>query len=435
MNSAWTYVIARVALTLGVAALGGWIFGGIGWWLAAVGGGYLAYHLINLYRLNRWLRNRALIEPPNVGGIWGEVIAQIVRLDRRKRFHKQRFIRVFRELRRSAAALPDGVIMLTPAREIQWFNRTARRLLDLRPKLDIGLRIDNLIRVPEFQRYLEEGKFETSVVVPVHPTGDTMLSLQIVPYGEGGQFLFARDVTRQSQVEAMRRDFVANASHELRTPLTVIMGYLDTLAEDPGLDDAWQAPLAEMRRQAERMNGILGDLLELSRLEAAGSTAGDEPVDVGGLLSLLRKEALAVGSRRREIILQLDSDAQLRGTASELESAFANLIQNAVRYTPDNGRIEIRWWTDAAGGHVAVSDNGIGIAPEHLPRITERFYRVDPGRSRATGGSGLGLSIVRHALQRHGAELQIVSEEGKGSTFTCHFPPGRVLAKPQRAAG
>jgi two-component system phosphate regulon sensor histidine kinase PhoR len=271
--------------------------------------------------------------------------------------------------------------------------------------------------------------------VPVHANGDTMLALQIVPYGEGGQFLFARDVTRQSQVEAMRRDFVANASHELRTPLTVIMGYLDTLADEPGLEVAWQSPLAEMRRQADRMNSILKDLLELSRLEAAGSVAGNEPVDVGGLLSLLRKEAITEGPRAREIILSLASDAQLSGTASELESAFANLIQNAVRYTPDGGRIEVRWWTDAAGGHVTVSDTGIGIAPEHLPRITERFYRVDPGRSRATGGSGLGLSIVKHALQRHGAELEVVSEEGKGSVFTCHFPPERVLARPKRAVG
>ena len=435
MNSAWSHVIARVALALGLAALCGWIFGGVAWWLAAAGGAYVVYGLGNLYRLDRWLGNRAVIATPSVGGIWGDVVAQIIRLDRRRRFHKLRFIRVFRELRRSAAALPDGVIMLTPAREIQWFNRTARRLLDLKPKLDTGLRIDNLIRVPEFLHYLDAGNFEAPIVVPVHANGGMMLALQIVPYGEGGQFLFARDVTRQSQIEAMRRDFVANASHELRTPLTVIMGYLDTLAEDPGLEEAWQSPLAEMRRQAERMNGILGDLLELSRLEAAGSAAGDEPVDVGGLLALLRKEALAATSPPREITLRLDSEAQLRGTAGELESAFANLIQNAVRYTPDNGRIDIRWWTDGAGGHVAVSDAGIGIAPEHLPRITERFYRADPGRSRATGGSGLGLSIVRHALQRHGAELEIVSEEGKGSVFTCHFPPERVFAKPKRAVG
>ena len=435
MRSAWSFALIRMITVIALALAAGAIFGHVAWWLSGVVCAYLLYHLVNLYRLKRWLDSRLHLEPPDVSGVWGGVVAQIVRLERRKTFHKQRFIRVFRALRRSSAVMPDAVVMLTPEREIQWFNRTAQRLLDLKPKQDIGLRIDNLIRAPEFVRYLDEGRFEAPTVVPMHARGGAILSLHVVPYGEGGQFLFARDVTRESQVEAMRRDFVANASHELRTPLTVIMGYLDTLAEDSALDTAWHAPLAEMRRQAERMNAILRDLLELSRLEAAGATAGDEPIDVGGLLALLRKDAIASSPRPREINLSLESQAQLRGTAAELESAFSNLIQNAVRYTPESGRIDIRWWTDASGGHVSVADTGIGIAPEHLPRITERFYRVDPGRSRATGGSGLGLSIVKHALQRHGAELEIVSEEGRGSTFTCHFPPERVIDRAQLAVG
>ncbi|HZF14503.1 MAG TPA: phosphate regulon sensor histidine kinase PhoR [Steroidobacteraceae bacterium] len=433
MNSAWSYVIARLVVVLALALFCGWIFGGTEWWLVGVFGSYLAYQLVNLYRLNRWLARRGEFDPPNVGGVWGDTIAQIVRLDRRKRYHKQRFIRVFRELRRSAAAMPDGVVMLTPDREIQWFNRRARQLLDLKPKHDIGLRIDNLIRAPEFVRYLDTGDFASPVVVSVHPNGGAILALHLIPYGEGGQILFARDITRQTQIEAMRKDFVANASHELRTPLTVIMGYLETLADDSALEAGWRPPLAEMRRQAERMNAILRDLLELSRLEAAGATAGDEPVDVGGLLALLRKDAMAAGPRSREINLSLESQAQVRGTEAELESAFSNLIQNAVRYTPEDGRIDIRWWSDERGGHVSVSDTGIGIAPEHIPRITERFYRVDAGRSRATGGSGLGLSIVKHALQRHDAELEVVSEEGQGSTFTCHFPASRVIAEARRA--
>jgi two-component system phosphate regulon sensor histidine kinase PhoR len=435
MNSAWSFAIVRIAVVLGLALLCGWIFGGMEWWLAGVASAYLGYHLFNLFRLDRWLGNRALLDPPNVGGIWGDVIAQIVRLDRRKRYHKQRFIRVFRELRRSTAAMPDGVLMLTPGQEIQWFNRAARRLLELKPKLDVGLRIDNLIRAPEFVSYLVTGDFDAPVIVRVPMRGGTTLSLHVVPYGEGGRLLFVRDVTRQSQVEAMRRDFVANASHELRTPLTVIMGYLENLAEDPVLDDAWHTPLAEMRRQADRMNSILRDLLELSRLEAAGAQAGDELVDVVGMLSLLRKEALAMTPRPRDIVLTVESHARLRGAVAELESAFANLVQNAVRYTPEEGRVDIRWWADSAGAHLSVSDTGIGIPAEHLPRITERFYRVDPGRSRATGGSGLGLAIVKHALQRHGAELEVASEEGKGSVFTCHFPIARVAVEPQRAVG
>jgi two-component system phosphate regulon sensor histidine kinase PhoR len=435
MNSAWPFAIARIGVILGVALFCGWIFGGLEWWVAGALAAYLATHLAILYRVHRWLGNRALVEPPNVGGLWGEIVARVVRLDRRKRYHKQRFVRAFRELRRAAAALPDGVVMLTPGQEIQWFNRMARRLLELKPQLDLGLRIDNLIRAPEFVAYLRSGSFDAPITVRVPMRGGTTLSLYVVPYGEGGRLLFVRDVTRQSQIEAMRKDFVANASHELRTPLTVIMGYLETLVDDPAVDAAWRAPLAEMRRQAERMNLILHDLLELSRLEAAGNEAGTGTVDVVGMLALLRKEALAMSPRPHEIALSIESQAQLRGVAAELESAFSNLIQNAVRYTPEKGRVDIRWWRDASGAHLSVKDTGIGIAPEHLPRITERFFRVDPGRSRATGGSGLGLSIVKHALQRHGAELEVTSEEGKGSEFSCHFPPERVIVEPQRAVG
>jgi two-component system phosphate regulon sensor histidine kinase PhoR len=232
----------------------------------------------------------------------------------------------------------------------------------------------------------------------------------------------------------MRRDFVANASHELRSPLTVVSGYLDTLADDPTLDAAWREPVREMQRQSERMKNIVQDLLELSRLEAGSGEAGEAPVDVGGMLALIRKEALARPEPPGEFALRLDSDAFLLGAESELHSIFQNLVSNAVKYTPTGGRIEVCYWTDAAGAHVAVSDTGIGIAPAHIPRLTERFYRVDAGRSRKLGGSGLGLAIVKHALQRHGANLEVRSEEGRGSTFTCHFPPGRVQARAAHAA-
>jgi two-component system, OmpR family, phosphate regulon sensor histidine kinase PhoR len=233
----------------------------------------------------------------------------------------------------------------------------------------------------------------------------------------------------------MRRDFVANASHELRSPLTVVRGYLDTLAEDPTLDDVWREPVREMQRQSERMHNIVSDLLELSRLEAGRGEAEMEPVDVGGLLSLMRKEVLSRPDRPAQFDLQLDSDALLRGAESELHSIFQNLITNAVKYTPPEGTVSVRYWTDGHGSHVAVSDTGIGIPAAHIPRLTERFYRVDAGRSRKLGGSGLGLAIVKHALQRHGGQLEITSEEGKGSTFTCHFPPARVQLRESPIAG
>jgi two-component system phosphate regulon sensor histidine kinase PhoR len=227
----------------------------------------------------------------------------------------------------------------------------------------------------------------------------------------------------------MRKDFVANASHELRSPLTVITGYVDALADDPGIDATWRGPIEEMRRQAERMRAVVDDLIELSRLEASGNEAAEDIVDVGGMLSLLRREVLALEHHPAEVNLALESGAKLLGSEQEIHSILSNLISNAVKYTAADGRIDIRWWSDAAGAHFSVRDTGVGIAREHLPRITERFYRVDPGRARATGGSGLGLAIVKHALQRHGATLQIESEEGRGSVFTCHFPTRRVAAR------
>jgi len=437
MTSAWSFALARLLVLLGVALLGGLIFVRPLVWVIAVLAGYLCLQLINLFRLDRWLRHRNFIEPPDLGGAWTDVVAQVVRLHRRKRFHKQRLIQLFRELRRSTAAMPDGVIILNAGREILWFNRTAGRLLDLRRKADLGLRIDNLIRAPDFIRYLEGEDFSDPVYI-TWPTGSELsLSIQMIPYGGGQQMMLVRDVTRQAKLEAMRKDFVANASHELRSPLTVISGYLDTLSEDPQLDPSWAAPIGEMRRQAERMNAIVHDLLELSRLESADKEAGEELVDVAGMLAMLRKEVLALPSRPRDVVLKLDSSAKLLGEEAEVHSAFSNLIANAVKYTPPEGMIEIRWWTDPAGGHFAVSDTGIGIAGEHIPRLTERFYRVDPGRARQHGGSGLGLAIVKHVLQRHGARLDIESEEGKGSTFSCHFPRRRVAegeAWPLKAA-
>jgi two-component system phosphate regulon sensor histidine kinase PhoR len=224
----------------------------------------------------------------------------------------------------------------------------------------------------------------------------------------------------------MRKDFVANASHELRSPLTVISGYLETLSQDPALDSDLAAPVAEMRRQAERMTTIIGDLLELSRLESDESEVEGAPVDVAALLSMLRKDVLARADHPREVRVRVETTASLIGNESEIHSAFSNLVDNAAKYTPADGSIEMRWWVDADGGHFAVTDTGIGIPTEHIPRLTERFYRVDPGRSRGTGGSGLGLAIVKHVLQRHGASLDIQSVQGRGSVFSCHFPSYRI---------
>jgi two-component system phosphate regulon sensor histidine kinase PhoR len=434
MAAMWTFALARLAGILMLGLCLGLLIGPIWVWILAAACLYLGWQLVTLYRLDRWLRLRSQIDPPDLGGIWGDIVAQVVRLHRRKQFHKQRLVQQFRELRRSTAALPDGVIILSTQREIVWFNRQAARLLGLKRPVDLGLRIDNLIRTPEFVRYLHGDDFAMPLVIRPPVQLELYLALQMVPYGGGQSLLLVRDVTRQMRLEAMRKDFVANASHELRTPLTVISGYLDTLADDSSIDAAWAGPIRDMRAQAQRMNAIIADLLVLSRLESTDGEAARGAVDVPNMLERLHRDALASADRPRHVVLELESNDGLYGSAHEIESAFTNLLVNGMKYTLGEGTVKMRWWTDADGAYFAVIDSGIGIPAEHIPRLTERFYRVDEGRSRGQGGSGLGLAIVKHALQRHGGWLDVQSTEGKGSTFTCHFPAQRIWQQTVRAA-
>jgi two-component system, OmpR family, phosphate regulon sensor histidine kinase PhoR len=426
-TQAWWFAAGRLLGTVVVGAGLGWLFGNLWGGLAVALALHLTWVLTNLFRLEWWLRHRSFADPPDVGGVWGEIIAQIVRLHRRKRFHKQRFVQLMRQLQRSTAALPNGVVILNAQREIVWFNRTGARLLNLRRTADLGMRIEHLLREPEFVRYLAGGDYANPVVIRTTGGEDCYLSLQVAPYGDGQLLLLVSDVSRQMRLEAVRRDFVANASHELRSPLTVISGYLETLSQDPALAPDLQGPVAEMRRQAERMTSIIRDLLELSRLEETDEVVGGQPIDIGALLALLRKDVLARPSHPRDVRVHIDSQERLLGDEPEIHSALSNLVDNAAKYTPVEGSIDMRWWVDEEGGHFAVSDTGMGIPPEHIPRLTERFYRVDAGRSRVTGGSGLGLAIVKHALQRHNGTLDVQSTLGAGSTFTCHFPLERIV--------
>jgi two-component system phosphate regulon sensor histidine kinase PhoR len=431
---AWQH-LAWITLLLLAALAGGALFGRGLESLAVALAAVAAYEAISLIRLDHWLRHRTVEPPPNMDGLWGEVLATTNRLYRRKVYHKRRVLVLLREFRRMTAAMPDGAVLLGPNREILWFNRTAGQWLGLRRKVDYGIRIDNLVRQPDFVEYLDRRGTVAPPRIHLPNQGSRWILFRLVTTSETGQqLLLLRDVTNEARLESMRKDFVANASHELRSPLTVISGYLDALAEEPALDPAWQQPVQEMRRQSDRMRNIVQDLLELSRLEAHGGEAERAPVDVGGMLSLIRKDALARPERPATVELKLESDSLLLGAEGELHSIFSNLVSNAIKYTPAEGWVEVRWWTDGEGGHVEVRDNGIGIPAEHLPRLTERFYRVDAGRSRRLGGSGLGLAIVKHALQRHGGRLHVQSVEGQGSTFTCHFPAARVATRAQVSA-
>jgi two-component system phosphate regulon sensor histidine kinase PhoR len=425
-SSAFVYVAVRVLVVLALGALIGWLLDSI--WFGICGSLvlYLGWNLWQLRELATWLRYRSVADPPHTMGLWGDVVAQVVRLHRRKRFHKERLTRLFRELRRSTAAMPDGVVMLDPQGEIVWFNRKAGELLDLTRRADLGLRIDNLVRHPDFVHYLRSGQYALPLILRHDAPSERYLAFQLISYGEDQRLLMLRDVTREVRLEQMRKDFVANASHELRSPLTVVAGYLETFSGDPDLGEL-AGPIAEMRRQTERMTHIVEDLLALSRFEANEAPIKGQPIDVAAMAALLRKDVLARPTHPRQVELTIESSAHLLGDENMVQSAFSNLVDNAAKYTPPEGSMQIRWWTDAEGAHFSVRDTGPGIPAEHIPRLTERFYRVDPGRSRDTGGSGLGLAIVKHALHRHGGRLDIDSVEGRGSTFTCHFPADRVF--------
>jgi two-component system phosphate regulon sensor histidine kinase PhoR len=418
---AWLALWVVAALSLGAG------FGGMGWWLAGALALYAARLLRRVYLLDRVLDGYQRVPVFETRGLWPEMFARVEKIRAKARSRKKKYHKLLREVRESTGALSDAGIILNAENEIVWFNAAATRLLGLSPVTDIGNRLDNLVRHPDFVAYLAKPTTEP-VTVPSPNDEGGAFTAQIVPYGKDQRLVIVRDISREIKLERMRRDFVANASHELRSPLTVISGYLDALAEDEAMPPTWRAPIGEMQRQAERMTRILRDLIELSRLESSGRTERDEVVDVPRMLELIVGEFESAGGEHPAVSLVLDSDASLLGNEPELHSIFYNLVNNAVRFTPPAGTVKIVWRADEEGAVFEVTDTGIGIPEEQIPRITERFYRVDTGRSRASGGTGLGLAIVKHALQRHDGTLQIRSRESHGSTFTCRFPSRRLVS-------
>jgi two-component system phosphate regulon sensor histidine kinase PhoR len=405
-----------------IGAVYGQVFAGM--LVAALG--MLIWHLVNLYRLELWLRTGDLNDSPSGNGLWARTYGQAGALRERTRSSSRNWRRLVKEFRASTKAFPDAGIILGPNQEILNFNKVARELLDLHKKRDRGQRIEHLIRIPRFVDYMRSGEHSEGVEIQSPTNNGVWLSCRLIPYGPDQSLLLLRDITHSVEIERMRHDFVANASHELRSPLTVISGYLDGLADDEELSQTWKQPVAEMREQAYRMSQLVADLLQLSKLESSTLSSTDKEIDVAAVLSSAKKDALSQAVRSQDIQLRLDSDANLLGDLTEIQSVVSNLVSNAIRYTPPEGSITISWSVDDEGGHLAVADTGIGISDEDLPRITERFYRADEGRDRQAGGTGLGLAIVKHALKHHEGELEIVSQLGAGSTFSCHFPPSRV---------
>lgn len=399
-----------------------------GFWVALCAGLLcaLGWHYWQVYRLLKMLRGRRRFPPAQGWGVFSEVYDQLYRRQREARRRKQRLQGLLRAFREAAAALPDAILLVSANDlKIEWFNEAAVSVLGLRHPGDIGARFTHLVRAPRVLDWLESGAAEPllDVASPGMPT--MRLSLRLIDYTDTQKLLVARDISKLMQLEQVRRDFVANVSHELRTPLTVVHGYLDML--EPDEHPEWAGLLGEMRNQSHRMTRIVEDLLTISRLEAQ-ERLPEERVAMRPMLAGLKREAEALSAGRHRIELHAGLDADLLGSTKELHSAFSNLVSNAVRYTPPEGRIQIRFEAEPGGGaRLAVIDSGHGIPAQFLPRITERFYRVSSSRSRDTGGTGLGLSIVKHVLNLHQAKLEIRSEVGRGSEFACVFEARRVL--------
>ncbi|WP_246237909.1 phosphate regulon sensor histidine kinase PhoR [Pseudomonas akapageensis] len=419
-------------LLLSACLLLGLVSGYYGWSLAIGLGIYLAWTLKQLLRLHEWLRLQQPDEaPPDGYGLWGEVFDSIYHLQRRDQRVRGRLQAVIDRVQESTAALKDAVIMLDSDGNLEWWNRAAETLLGLKTPQDSGQPVTNLVRHPRFKEYFEQENYLEPLEIP-SPINDRLrVQLHITRYGNNEHLMLVRDVTRLHQLEQMRKDFVANVSHELRTPLTVIAGYLETLLDNvEEVNPRWVRALQQMHQQGGRMQTLLNDLLLLAKLEATDYPSDNQPVTVDALLQSIKSDALALsGQRNQRITLEADGDTWLKGSESELRSAFSNLIFNAVKYTPAEGQIRIRWWADDQGAHLSVQDSGIGIDPKHLPRLTERFYRVDSSRASNTGGTGLGLAIVKHVLLRHRAHLEVSSVLGHGSTFTCHFAPVQIVTR------
>lgn len=442
MNIFWKQILPKVLM---ITALAGWV----GYWLGAAFGwavatfclaGWLFFWVRNAARVWRWSENFSLQHVPMTTGWWEDLVLRIYRLQKDRQQQLLHHTAEAAELRSILQALPEGIMTLNQRHEILWCDEVAAEHLGLNAQRDCGLPIMNLVRHPDFVQYLQnnvQGTLEDRVLkMPAPQAGRSAprtLSIRLVQYGQEQQLLLTRDISQWEKIETMRRDFIANVSHELKTPLTVVSGFLETLREHRLAPEQQEHYLQLMAEQAQRMQHLVQDLLTLSTLESSEARASDALVAVAPMFAQLENDAHALSQGRHQISFVMQSGLNVRGNEQELLSAFGNLISNAIRYTPDGGAVVVRWGIKSATNDgiktavFSVEDAGIGIEPQHLPRLTERFYRIDRSRSRASGGTGLGLAIVKHVLLHHQAQLTIKSTPGQGSTFSIEFPQERFL--------
>lgn len=421
----WTKSILRLFIYLASIVLIGIYLENVTLVLLIAAVTLIIFNYLHLYRLTKWLWQSRKMSPPSAPGLWEHVYEGVYYLQRRNRNKRRNLGELVKRFREGSEALPDAVVVVDKDAKIVWCNRHARIEIGLKWPDDSGRRIDNLIRHPKFIEYFHSGDYHFPIEIPAPTNPSKTFEYRIMTYGEDQLLLIVRDVSRVSQLEEMRKDFVANVSHELRTPLTVINGYLEVLTADSSDETPFvQKAMNEMGTQTKRMQALIEDLLILSRIEASAERIYENTINMTALLQQVETEAKTLNTEKKHnISFKVDEDLSIFGVETEMRSACSNLIFNAIHYTPAGGTIKVLWKKRAGGAYFAVIDNGDGIEEKHLRRLTERFYRVDKARSRKTGGSGLGLSIVKHVLNHHNSFLNIESKVGMGSEFSFILPP------------
>ncbi|MGJ8645989.1 MAG: phosphate regulon sensor histidine kinase PhoR [Marinomonas colpomeniae] len=427
MKNVWRNTIISWLIGLAACVVIGLILGQLLGVLLLYVLGSLYWQLYQLYQFHNWLRYSGKAAPPEASGIWGQVFDAVYRLQKKQRKSKRRMRQALTRIESSTTALKEGVIMADNQGNLEWWNNSAAHFLGLMRPVDRGQIITNIVRSPEFFRYFSQKRFGEPLVIQSPAKEGVYLEIQTTLYDKNDHLIFVRDVTRLHLLEKMRKDFVANASHELKTPLTVIKGYLETLSMfADSLPKSMQKGIVNMSEQSERMEQLIEDLLLLSRLESDDKREENQWHKISDLTQSIQKAIEPILTGEHTLIIDIPDDARLYGSYKELYSAFSNLIVNAVKYSPDGGNIEIKWESSDLNGVFSIKDSGLGIDPRYIPRLTERFFRVDKGRGSKTGGTGLGLAIVKHVLLHHDAKLQIRSQPNYGSTFSCHFPASRT---------
>lgn len=431
-SSLWTFAKQDLRLLIFFLVIAGFIGLGIEQFWICIFIGFLAFfatQMRSLYLVNDWIANRPYDVPPNLHGIWGALLFNVYRSQRQERIVQAEMVGLIDRAQSSLVALAEAVVLIDDNQQIEWWNPAAERLLGIQP-LDRGRNILTILRQPAFIEYFHhidqapDGLKIKSTVLDEH-----YVQVKMTRFGGESRLLVAHDMTRMHNLEQMRKDFVDNISHELRTPLTVLSGYIETFTDQEDMNPRWKRAFEQMQSQTRRMNALVNDLLLLSRLENEKTIAKNQIIDMPSLMNQLFDDAHAYNiDYGHTLNLDIDSHCDLIGSDMELASAFSNLITNAIKYTPKGGTITIGWHDDGEHGYFSVQDTGIGIDPKHLPRLTERFYRVDSARSRQTGGTGLGLAIVKHVLMQHNAHLEVESKENSGSTFKAVFPKERLYS-------